>query len=114
MNLKEMTLPELELHDSLVEEGLRCLLHTILFVRSPGSVRPQDSHCALLAPLTYAKCGVPDVDTTVNNAIIAFQRSLISVSPTNFRGTIVISFFETRPTKSFLGWMKNTEKVYFE
>jgi hypothetical protein len=41
MNLKEITLEELELHSYLYEEGLSCLLHTILFVRAPGPVRPQ-------------------------------------------------------------------------
>lgn len=38
MNLKEVALDEMELHNSLLEEGLSCLLHTTLFVRSPGSV----------------------------------------------------------------------------
>lgn len=41
MNLKEITLEELELHSYFYEEGLSCLLHTILFVRAPGSVRPK-------------------------------------------------------------------------
>lgn len=41
MNLKEITLEELELHSYFYEEGISCLLHTILFVRAPGSVRPK-------------------------------------------------------------------------
>ncbi len=41
MNLKEITLEELELHSYLYEEGIASLLHTILFVRAPGPVRPQ-------------------------------------------------------------------------
>jgi hypothetical protein len=36
MNLKEIILDEMELHSSLLEEGISCLLHTTLFVRSPG------------------------------------------------------------------------------
>jgi hypothetical protein len=71
MNIKEITLEELELHSYFYEEGLSCLLHTILFVRAPGSVRPQvrallfddndeiiysqDAHCKRIIPLTYAK-----------------------------------------------------------
>lgn len=41
MNIKEVRLEELELHSYLLEEGLNCLLNTILFVRAPGPVRPQ-------------------------------------------------------------------------
>jgi autophagy-related protein 101 len=55
MNLKEVSLEEMELHANLLDEGLSSLLHTILFVRAPGPVRPQDAHCQKLAPLTYAK-----------------------------------------------------------
>ena len=55
MNVKEVSLREMELHADLYEEGLSCLLHTILFVRAPGPVRPQDAHCQKIAPLTYAK-----------------------------------------------------------
>lgn len=40
MNIKEIRLEELELHSYLYEEGLSCLLNTILFVRAPGPVRP--------------------------------------------------------------------------
>jgi hypothetical protein len=48
MNLKEITLEELELHSYFYEEGLSCLLHTILFVRAPGPVRPQVPALAVL------------------------------------------------------------------
>ena len=36
MNLKEHCLDEIELHTSLVKEGIGCLLHTILTIRAPG------------------------------------------------------------------------------
>eukprot|EP01041_Mallomonas_annulata_P004450 gene4450-8864_t len=109
-----MSLAEMELHSSLVEEGLTCLLHSILFVRAPGPVRPVDSHCSRLAPLTFAKCGVPDIDIAVKDAIESFQLSLHRIGPTNSKGLVVLSFYEKRSNRGFFGLMNNEEKVYFE
>jgi hypothetical protein len=33
MNLKEVSLEEMELHSTLMGEGLSALIHTILFIR---------------------------------------------------------------------------------
>jgi hypothetical protein len=51
MNLKQITLDEMELPATLCEEGLACLLHTILFIRAPGPVRPVVSFPALITAL---------------------------------------------------------------
>jgi hypothetical protein len=45
MNIKEITLDEIELHSAFVEEGISALLHTILFVRAPNVVKPEDYVC---------------------------------------------------------------------
>mmetsp|Transcript_8902 Transcript_8902/g.17793 ORF Transcript_8902/g.17793 Transcript_8902/m.17793 type:complete len:242 (-) Transcript_8902:3-728(-) len=45
MNCKEQHLPELELSTGQVREALQCILHTILFIRSPGPVAPEDVEC---------------------------------------------------------------------
>jgi autophagy-related protein 101 len=45
MNCKEYNLPELELSTGQVREALKCILHTILFVRAPGNVTPRDTDC---------------------------------------------------------------------
>lgn len=65
MNIKEISLEEVELQASFVDEGVSALLHTILFVRAPNVVKPEDYVCQRLAPLTFAKCGPSDVDDTV-------------------------------------------------
>eukprot|EP00602_Paraphysomonas_sp_CaronLab_P012785 CAMPEP_0185042188 /NCGR_PEP_ID=MMETSP1103-20130426/42203_1 /TAXON_ID=36769 /ORGANISM="Paraphysomonas bandaiensis, Strain Caron Lab Isolate" /LENGTH=205 /DNA_ID=CAMNT_0027582213 /DNA_START=693 /DNA_END=1310 /DNA_ORIENTATION=- len=114
MNLKEITLEEMELHSTLYEEGLSCLLHTILFVRAPGPVRPQDAHCRKLCPLTYAKCGVEDVDNTVADTISNLKTSLIHVGPHLSRGVVTLSFYEKRENKGFFGILSSEEKVHFE
>ncbi|KAG5191542.1 hypothetical protein JKP88DRAFT_285080 [Tribonema minus] len=54
MNLKEHVLEEVELHESHVRDALQCLLHTILFVRAPGPLRPREAHCDYF-DLTYAR-----------------------------------------------------------
>ena len=51
-----------------VREVLKCLLHTILFNRALGLVRPRDMHLQLL-DLTYVECGDDAVDAKVNAAL---------------------------------------------
>lgn len=45
MNCITHHLPELESATSHVREALQAILHTILFIRSPGPVAPFDVHC---------------------------------------------------------------------
>jgi autophagy-related protein 101 len=54
MNCKEHHLPELELATGQVREALQAILHTILFIRSPGPVAPCDVHCEGF-DLTYTR-----------------------------------------------------------
>jgi len=54
MNCKEHHLPELELATGQVREALKAILHTILFIRSPGPVAPLDVHCENFN-LTYSR-----------------------------------------------------------
>ena len=65
MNIKEITLNEIQLQSSFISEGISALLHTILCLRAPNNVKLQDHVCIKLAPLSYAKCGAEDVDITV-------------------------------------------------
>jgi hypothetical protein len=114
MNLKEVSLEEMELHESLLTEGLSALIHTILFLRAPNLVKPEDHICDRLAPIVYAKCGPTDVDATVNEAIEGLQASLTSVGPFLSKGIILLSFFEKREMKGFFGLVSRFENVYFE
>ena len=82
MNLKEVTLEEIELHRSVLEEGLSSLLHSIIFVRAPSGVRPEEHRCAILEPLVYAKCS-GEVDLSVTNAV-----KLIGMHLTGVRSVI--------------------------
>ena len=68
MNSKEVALEEIELHRSLLDEGLSALLHSIIFIRAPCGVKPEDTRCKLLEPLVYARCG-SDVNSSVSDGI---------------------------------------------
>lgn len=114
MNLKEIVIEEIELHHRYVNEGLSALLHTILFVRAPNLVKPEDHQCIELSPLIFAKCGPNDVDESVKRAIFNLNQLLTPVGPHLSKATIVLSFFEHRETKGFFGLISNHEKVYFE
>ena len=68
MNLEEHVLDVLVLPPFQVKEALRCLLHTILFNRALGPVRPREMDSELFA-LSYVRCGVTSVDKKVEDSI---------------------------------------------
>ena len=65
--------------------------------------------------LTYARCGVTEMDKQVEEAIENFLQSLApdNVGPEMSRGTLVLAFFEQRK-RYYFGVAKSTENVYWE
>lgn len=112
MNLEEHVLDELEVEAFHVKEVLRGLLHTILFTRSLGKLKPVE-YVSDVLDLTYARCGVTEMDKQVEEAIENFTHSLKTVGPDLARGTIVLAFFEKR-RRYYFGVAKSTEHVYWE
>jgi hypothetical protein len=51
---------------------MRAVLHTVLFTRALGVVRPRDVDCEMF-DLSYATCGDPAVDTAVEARLDALQ-----------------------------------------
>lgn len=105
---------EIELHSSLIDEGIACLLHTILIVRAPARFVPEDVECRRLSPLVYAKCGGEDVGNSVIRALQQLRESLEEVGPSLYRGTIVLSFYLLKENKAFLGLYSESKKHVFE
>lgn len=105
---------EIELHSSLIDEGIACLLHTILIVRAPASLVPEDVECRRLSPLVYAKCGGEEVGNSVIRALQQLRESLEEVGPSLYRGTIVLSFYLLKENKAFLGLYSESKKHVFE
>jgi len=124
------------------QEVLRSVLHTILFTRALGKVKPVEVRhacasstlaCVTCVPcviicvcridliqyesdvlsLSYARCGVADMDKQVEEAIELFATSLSPVGPDLSRGTLVLAFFEKRKRYLF-GVAKSVDKVYWE
>lgn len=110
-----------------VREALQCILHTILFIRSPGSVAPRDVDCEGF-DLTYTRIAsdkssslgnIPsvlenDVDKKVDGAIEAFLRSLSQIGPELMSGSITLSFFERRATRQLFGLVSHEERIVWE
>ena len=90
MNCKEHNLPELELSTGQVREALQCVLHTILFVRSPGPVTPQDIDLEGFG-FTYTRiANEVKIEKRVDDAIESFLRSLSQIGPE----LLSVSFWE--------------------
>jgi len=128
MNCIEHHLPELELATGQVREALQAILHTILFIRSPGPVAPRDVHCEGF-DLTYTRIANEqpsntgavnpsvienDIDRKVDNAIEAFLRSLCQIGPELLSGCLTLSFFERRASRQLFGLVSHEEKVIWE
>ncbi|POM64315.1 hypothetical protein PHPALM_20177 [Phytophthora palmivora] len=138
---KEHLLDEIPVAAEDVGDAVTCLLHTILFTRAPGPVRPSEATCQAFPNITYALCAVGDVSRKVDHAVRSFEESVVlggsiagssylmgsSMTPygqpvtmgtSNVRGAnsgyIVVTFFERKVKKALFGLMSNEEKTVFE
>eukprot|EP00879_Flechtneria_rotunda_P004058 GHRR01004301.1.p1 GENE.GHRR01004301.1~~GHRR01004301.1.p1 ORF type:complete len:212 (+),score=52.76 GHRR01004301.1:169-804(+) len=99
---------EVELHQ--VREVLRCVLHTIMFNRSLGQVRPVEVDSELF-DVTFVHCGDPAVDahleSKISEACSFFEKKPQEVAQ------LCLSFYE--PRRRQVGWWgKQDEKLYWE
>lgn len=117
MNLKEVSLEEIELHSYCMEDGISVLLHSILFIRAPSVVKPEDYHCKTIPSLTYPRCGPKDVNDSVLDSIKLVRNVSLnhnSIGPNLSKAILILSFFELREVKGFFGFASSNEKVVFE
>lgn len=132
MNHREFFLPELELATGQVRDALKALLHTILFIRSPGPISCIDCDCESFK-LSYSriasdkfrnqsdskkKLGNPEkkdyLDKKVDGSIEEFLQRLTTIGPELLSGSLTLSFFERRASKQLFGMLSHEEKVVFE
>ncbi|KAG6590874.1 DNA-binding HORMA [Phytophthora cinnamomi] len=73
---KEHLLDEVPVAAEDVGDAVTCLLHTILFTRAPGPVRPSEATCQAFPNITYALCAVGDVSRKVDQAVRGFEEAL--------------------------------------
>ncbi|CEG45739.1 DNA-binding HORMA [Plasmopara halstedii] len=139
---REHHLDEIPVAAEDVGDAVTCLLHTILFTRAPGPVRPSEATCQAFPNITYALCAVGDVSRKVEHAVRTFEELVVlgdssyvmgvsngmvpaygqptikSVGTSNVRGAnsgyIMVKFFERKVKKALFGLMSNEEKTIFE
>ncbi|KAG1688173.1 hypothetical protein DVH05_019042 [Phytophthora capsici] len=74
---REHLLDEIPVAAEDVGDAVTCLLHTILFTRAPGPVRPSEATCQAFPNVTYALCAVGDVSRKVDHAVRSFEEKVV-------------------------------------
>ena len=141
MNCQVYRLPELETSTSGTREALQAIIHTILFIRSPGPVAPYDVQCESFQ-LSYTRIATDNDDTSsyssphvrpsssssrrpqqqhynnhfdkVDDSIETFLRALTPIGPELMAGNLAVSFFERRTKNKLFGLVSQEEKVVWE
>lgn len=140
MNSQVHQLPELETATSGTREALQAIIHTILFIRSPGPVAPHDVHCESFN-MTYTRIATDndtdiqqlssptnrysqqhhttynqksELDRKVDDAIEHFMRTLTPIGPELMAGNLAISFYERRSKNKLFGLVNQEEKIVWE
>ncbi|XP_012079158.1 autophagy-related protein 101 isoform X2 [Jatropha curcas] len=102
MNCEICQLKELEVEHFEIREVLRCILHTIVFHRALGLVRPKDIDLELF-DITYVQCGDFEVEKKIDEKIEQFI-SWVEKHP-NKKSQICLSFYEVKSKQP--SWFKN-------
>ncbi|XP_058735849.1 autophagy-related protein 101-like [Vicia villosa] len=110
MNCEVFQLNELEVEQFEIHEVLRCILHTIMFYRAYGPVRPKDGDMEL-CDITYVQCGEDEVEKKIEEKIEQFLDWFVK-HPIK-KSQICLSFYEEKNKKGY--WFSNKiERLYFE
>ncbi|KAL6227288.1 hypothetical protein ACLB2K_001247 [Fragaria x ananassa] len=111
MNCEVCQLKELEVEHFEIREVLRCILHTIVFNRALGLVRPKDVDLELFE-ITYVQCGDLDLEKKIDEKIEQFI-SWVEKHP-NKKSQVCLSFFEVKKNKQASWFTNKTERLYWE
>eukprot|EP00245_Coleochaete_scutata_P005555 TRINITY_DN19205_c0_g1_i1.p1 TRINITY_DN19205_c0_g1~~TRINITY_DN19205_c0_g1_i1.p1 ORF type:complete len:220 (+),score=55.91 TRINITY_DN19205_c0_g1_i1:109-768(+) len=110
MNCEVFDLSELEVEHYQIREVLRCILHTIMFNRALGVVRPKDVDSELF-DITYVQCGDAVIEKKIEEKIDHFC-GWVEKHP-NKKGQVCLSFYEKRSRQS--AWFTSKEeRLYWE
>ncbi|XP_042008167.1 autophagy-related protein 101-like [Salvia splendens] len=110
MNCEVCQLKELDVEHFEIREVLRCILHTILFHRALGLVRPKDIDLELFE-ITYVQCGDVELERKVDEKIDQFL-DRVDKHP-NKKNQICLSFYEVKNKQPT--WFTNkVERLYWE
>ncbi|CAF1717069.1 hypothetical protein Bca4012_041595 [Brassica carinata] len=110
MNCEVCNLKELEVESFEIREVLRCILHTIVFHRALGLIRPKDIDLELF-DITYVQCGEIEVEKKIDDKIEQFV-TWIGKHP-NKKSQICLTFYEVK-TKQPSWFTNKIERLYWE
>uniref|UniRef100_A0A7N0UKT8 Autophagy-related protein 101 n=1 Tax=Kalanchoe fedtschenkoi TaxID=63787 RepID=A0A7N0UKT8_KALFE len=109
MNCEVCQLKELEVEHFEIREVLQCILHTIVFHRALGLVRPKDVDMELLE-ITYVQCGDVELEKKIDEKIDQFI-NWVDKHP-NKKSQICLSFYEVKNKQAT--WFNKIERLYWE
>lgn len=109
MNCEVHELQVLVLEHYQIREVLRCLLHTILFNRALGPVRPRDVDSEVFN-ISYVQCGDAVVERAIEDKVNQLF-SWVQKHPGK-RATVLLSFYEKRYKQ--IWFSKQEERLYWE
>ncbi|KAJ4966586.1 hypothetical protein NE237_018435 [Protea cynaroides] len=110
MNCEVCHLKELDVEHFEIREVLRCILHTIVFHRALGLIRPKDIDSELF-DITYVQCGDAEVEKKIEEKIDQFI-GWVEKHP-NKKSQICLSFYEVKNKQAT--WFSNKiERLYWE
>jgi len=93
-----------------IREVLRCILHTIVFHRALGLVRPKDVDCELFE-ITYVQCGDSELEKKIEEKIDQLM-GWVEKHP-NRKCQVSLSFYEVKNKQQT--WFSNKiERLYWE
>lgn len=103
-------LPVLEVEQHQAREVLRCLLHTIVFNRALGPVKPQEQDSDIF-DITYVTCGSPVAQQRIEESIDRLHTWV--EKHTGKHSQVSLQFYEKRRKQgSWFG--KQEERLYWE
>ncbi|KAI4325854.1 hypothetical protein MLD38_031218 [Melastoma candidum] len=110
MNCEVCHLKDLEVEHYEIREVLRCILHTIIFHRALGLVRPKEIDLELFE-ITYVQCGDLKVEKKIDEKIEQLI-GWVEKHP-NKKSQICLSFYEVKNKQA--SWFTNKiERLYWE
>ncbi|XP_039116975.1 autophagy-related protein 101-like [Dioscorea cayenensis subsp. rotundata] len=109
MSCQTWQLDELEVEPLEIREVLRCIVHTIMFHRVLGLVRPKDTDSELFE-ITYVKCGDEELERKIEEKI---DQLIVWIEKhPNKKISVCLSFFEIKNKQT--KWFNKTDRVYWE
>ncbi|XP_058069281.1 autophagy-related protein 101-like [Magnolia sinica] len=111
MNCEACHLKELEVEHFEIREVLRCILHTVVFHRALGLVRPKDIDSELFE-ITYVQCGDAELEKKIDEKIDQFI-GWVEKHP-NKKSQICLSFYEVVKAKQAAWFGNKIERSYWE